>query len=139
MGHAGPSVSIVWQIEMSHCSLLSENHQSDHSTRATIPFDCFLQGTSHKVNAFFLGHLLSPVCIRISIDVRRARAANCKRLLVQRSSQGYRVYLTTVSRIISCNDDTSTVAASQQKDLSNKTGGNSQRLTTTYLRASLFS
>lgn len=123
MGHAGPSVSIVWQIQMSHRSLLGKNNQSNHSTRAAIPFDCFLQGTSHKVNAFLLSHLLFPVCIRISIDVRRARSSNCKRLLVQRSSQGYRVYLTAVSRIISCNDDSGTVATGQQIETSTKAGG----------------
>lgn len=107
--HAGPGVVGVRKIQVPHSTRLGQNNQPNNTTRATIPLDRLLQCTAHKVDALLFCHLLPPVRISITVDVGRARAADRKRLLVERSAQRNRVYLATVSRVVSGDDNARTV------------------------------
>lgn len=106
--HARPGVAVVREVKMSHGTILGQNHQTNNTTRATIPLDRLLQSTPHKVNTLLFRHLFPPVGIGITVDVGRARTTNSERLLVKGSSQRYRVHLTTVSWVPSGENDTRT-------------------------------
>ena len=114
--HTRPSVAVIRQIEMSDGAVLGQHHKANDTTRATIPFDCLLQGAPHKVNALLLRHLFPPVGIGITVDVGRSRTTDGERLLVKGSSQRYRVHLTTVSCVPTSENDTRTRIMSVRRD-----------------------
>lgn len=82
MCHPGSGVAVVGQVKVPHCPLLGQDHQSNDTTRASIPLDRLLQGAPHEINTLLLGHLLLPVCVGIAVDVGRARTTDRERLLV---------------------------------------------------------
>lgn len=94
---------------MPHGTLGRQHHQPDDTARAAIPFDGLLQGAPDKADPFLLRHVLLPVVIAVAVDVGRAGPANGVCLLVERSSEGNLVDLTTVSGVVSSDDDAGTI------------------------------
>jgi hypothetical protein len=63
------AVVCIWKIEMSVCTLRCQNNHSNDTTRASVPFDCFLQCSLDKVYRLGLGHTFPPVGIAVSVDI----------------------------------------------------------------------
>ena len=74
--HSRPGVAVVWQVEMSHGTGLGQDHQTNDTTGAAVPFDCLLQSVPHEIDALLLRHLFPPVGISISVDVGRPRTTD---------------------------------------------------------------
>ena len=100
-------VVLVGQIQVSLCSLPRQHHHANDAARAAVPLDGLGQRSLDKSDALLLIHALAPVGIAVSVNVRRARAADGIRLLVQRASGGNRVDLAAMTVVPSRNDQAS--------------------------------
>ena len=78
----GSGVAVVWQVQVSLCSLCCQNHHADDTARATVPFDGLPQGSLDKVYALLLVHALLPVRVTVSVDVCRTGSCDGIRLFV---------------------------------------------------------
>lgn len=103
-----PLVILIWQIQVPYRSLLRQNYQPYHTSRAAIPFYRFPQSSLHKVDAFLLTHIFLPIRVTVSVDVCTPRPTNSVRLLVQAAPKRYTVDRTSMPRIIPRNYHTGT-------------------------------
>lgn len=75
-------VVLVGEVQVSIRPLLRHDHHADDATGATIPLDSLPQGALDEVHSIFLLHAFLPVCVTVTVDVRRAGTADRVGLLV---------------------------------------------------------
>jgi hypothetical protein len=92
-------------------ALPGEDDHADDAAGAAIPLDGLLQGALDEVDGLLLGHALLPVRVAVTVDVRRPRAADGVRLLVQRAPERYRVDLPAVPLVPPRDDQPGAVSA----------------------------
>lgn len=106
-------VVFVWEIQVPIRPLGRQHHHAYHAARAAVPLDGLAQRRLHKLHGIGLLHALLPVRVAEAVDVRRARAADRVRLLVQRAAERDAVYLASVAVIPASNDEAGSVAPCQ--------------------------
>jgi hypothetical protein len=101
-------VILVGEKDLPLWTSLGEHDHADDTTRAAVPLDSLRQGALHKRDSFTLIHSVLPVRVAVSVDVGGSRAADGVRLLVQRTAERDRVYLTALALVPTRDDDACT-------------------------------
>ena len=80
------TVVLVRQVQVAIGALPGEDDHADDAAGAAVPLDGLAQGALDEVHRVLLRHALLPVRVAVPVDVRRPRAADRVRLLVQRAA-----------------------------------------------------
>jgi len=91
---------------MPDSSLRRQYNHTNHTTRTAVPLDRLLQRLFDEIDALFFRHVLFPVGITITVDVRRSGTANRVGLFVERTTERDGIHLAAVALIVTSDDDT---------------------------------